>query len=71
MKQAKHLERNGLNPWMKRALAAEAMDAIANNGWRAPEHIKNDPRFHTKKALTEVEMSQHAEKLLAELRSRP
>jgi superfamily II DNA or RNA helicase len=70
MKQAKHLERNGLNPWMKRALAAEAMDAIANNGWRAPDAIKNDPRFHTKKALTEAEMIQHASSLLEQLRAK-
>lgn len=69
-KQAKILAKNGLNPWMKRHLAREAMDAIAANGWRAPDAIKADPRFHTKKSLTEAEMSQHASTLLEELRSR-
>jgi superfamily II DNA or RNA helicase len=46
IKQAKVLERHGLNPHMKRWLARIAMDALKENGWKLPEHIKADPRFY-------------------------
>lgn len=50
-KQAKQLARHGLNPDMKWRLAREAMDAIANNGWKLPDEIKNDRRFYAKGAF--------------------
>jgi superfamily II DNA or RNA helicase len=68
-KQAKILAARGLNPWMKRELAREAMDAIANNGWRVPEHIKNDQRFYRKKDAP-VRTAEMAEKLLQQLRAK-
>jgi superfamily II DNA or RNA helicase len=71
-KQGKVLASKGLNPFMKRALAREAMDAIAENGWRVPDSIKNDERFYTKKKkqLSEPEMSDLAGALLAQLKAR-
>lgn len=64
--QAKVLARNGLNPWMTRDLAREAMDAIAANGWRAPAAIKADPRFYRK---SDVSAAEDAAKALEQLRA--
>lgn len=64
--QAKVLARNGLNPWMTRDLAREAMDAIAANGWRAPASVKADPRFYRK---SDVSAAEAAAKALEQLRA--
>ena len=48
-KPASILARHGLNPDVSRALASEAMEALAANHWRAPAWLLNDPRFAMKK----------------------
>lgn len=45
-KQAKILARHGMNPYLRRKLANEVIDAIANNSWKLPDHIKSDKRFY-------------------------
>lgn len=50
-KQAKKLAHFGLNPEMKWKLAREAMDAIADNKWKLPDHIRDDRRFYAKGAF--------------------
>jgi superfamily II DNA or RNA helicase len=67
-KQAKVLKSKGLNPWMSKKLAHEAMDAIANNGWRVPDHIRKDPRFYAKKDAPE-RTAEMAEELLQQLKA--
>jgi hypothetical protein len=49
IKPASILARHGLNPDVSRALASEAMEALAANRWRAPAWLLNDPRFALKK----------------------
>jgi superfamily II DNA or RNA helicase len=72
VRQGKVLASKGLNPWMKRALAREAMDAIEANNWHVPEHIKSDPRFYAKKnrPISAPEMEDLAGALLAQLKAR-
>lgn len=45
LKQARKLRQAGLRDDLSWSLASEALDAIAANGWRAPAHLKSDPRF--------------------------
>ncbi|HEY3499267.1 MAG TPA: DEAD/DEAH box helicase [Polyangiaceae bacterium] len=47
-KQAKILAKHGLDPNMKWRKAREAIDAIAANGWKLPDHIRDDKRFYPK-----------------------
>lgn len=49
-KQAKMLAKYGLNPDVQFHDARRAMDAIAANGWRVPESLKNDPTFRAARA---------------------
>lgn len=44
-KQARRLASYGLNPDVSFKDAREALDAIAANGWKAPERLFADPRF--------------------------
>jgi superfamily II DNA or RNA helicase len=45
LKQANVLKRHGLNPNLNWKVAREAIDAIANNGWKCPPEIKMDRRY--------------------------
>ncbi len=65
VKQAKQLARHGLNPDMKWRLAREAMDAIAGNGWKLPDEIRNDRRFYAKDAFPEDLAQRALERLKA------
>ncbi len=50
-RQGAKLAERGLNPWLSRRLANEALDAIAANRWKVPEHIRADERFYRKRDL--------------------
>lgn len=74
VKQAAILRRAGLNPDMKWWVAKEALDAYFANGRKWPQEILDNKRYQIpkkKRELAAAEVSDLADQLLQQLRSKP